>query len=178
MTIKENYHINENCLQDASALFPLTSRNLSRLLWVVDHDLNHNFQLWEQRLAPLNVTRVTELEKALELAASTAIDCIWIQGSSSYAVAETMAAIQRVNSAVPAVVCSPDLTSAGAARLTKLGAYHCFSDADDPQDVVSALMSAIDESNGRSRSMSQSHSEEPWRKFLICDSRPMHQIAR
>jgi DNA-binding NtrC family response regulator len=177
VTIKQNYYNNENCPQDASALFPLNSRNLSRLLWVADHDLSHNIQTWEQRLAPLQFTRVTELDQALELAASKAIDCVWIQGSSSFAVGETMAAIQRVNSSVPAVVCSPDLTAAGAARLTKLGAYNCFSSSDDPQDVVSALISAIDEHNERSRSMSQTHSEEPWRKFLIGESRPMQQIA-
>ncbi|MEO8659300.1 MAG: sigma-54 dependent transcriptional regulator [Bryobacteraceae bacterium] len=144
---------------------------------MADNDLTHNIQTWEQRLAPLHVTRVTELDQALELAASKAIDCVWIQGSSSFAVAETMAAIQRVNSSVPAVVCSPDLTAAGAVRLAKLGAYQCFSGSDDPEEIVSALISAIDESSQRSRAIGQAHAEEPWRRFLIGDSRPMQQIA-
>lgn len=165
---------------DDQRVLPLTARdprNLPRLLWIAQDELIPCPDTWEERLASFLVTRVTDCQEALEFVASNTIDCVWIQGFSPDDAAETLARIQRANSQVPAVVCSPDLTAAGAVRLTRLGAYHCFSASDDPDEIVIALTSAVDERCQRELSPSRGSAEEPWRRFLIGDSRPMQHVA-
>lgn len=163
--------------QGVLPLMTKNPRNLACLLWIAEDGMISFSDAWEERLASFQVTRVTDCEEALEFVASNTIDCVWIQGASPDAAAETLAEIQRVNPDVPAVVCSPDLTAAGAVRLTRLGAYHCFSDCDDPDEIVTALTAAIDERRQPDQGLSGGSGEEPWRRFLIGDSRPMQQVA-
>jgi DNA-binding NtrC family response regulator len=87
--------------------------------------------------------------------------------------------IQRINSLIPVVVCDPRGGIEEAIRLTKLGAYY-FSGSGAPGMPWNRLLETAVEYY-RSRSLAlfgSTMATEPWKRFLVGESRPMQNIAQ
>ena len=78
--------------------------------------------------------------------------------------------LERAQPATPIVIYAPDARATEAARWLQLGAFHvlCYGEA------TSLLTFAA---NSKQARISEWSAQEPWRRMLIGESRPMEQIA-
>jgi len=85
--------------------------------------------------------------------------------------------IKRVNALVPLILVDARVTLNDAVRLAKMGAYQVFGSDIRPEALEDVLVSAA--ARHREQRVAQgagSPSLEPWRKFLIGESRPMQNV--
>jgi DNA-binding NtrC family response regulator len=75
--------------------------------------------------------------------------------------------------AAPVIFWYPELTAAEAVRLVRHGAAGCFCSRTTPQEIEDCLERAI-EINDAIRGAG--HTEEPWKKMLVGESRAMRDI--
>ena len=86
--------------------------------------------------------------------------------------------IQRTQALLPVIICDPGGTVADAVRLTKLGAFH-FTAGEDPQELKRVLEYAAESSRSRDlATLGNAVCNEPWRKFLVGESRAMQQVMQ
>jgi DNA-binding NtrC family response regulator len=92
---------------------------------------------------------------------------------------EWLEEVQRVNSIVPVLIRHRDASFGDAVRLTKLGAYHFFG-ADMPlAELARVLEEAVEYKRARELALFGSAvAAEPWKRFLVGESRPMKNIAQ
>jgi DNA-binding NtrC family response regulator len=86
---------------------------------------------------------------------------------------------QRVNSLVPILIRHREASFHDAVRLTKLGAYYFFG-ADAPvADLARVLEEAVEHRRSRELALfGAALAQEPWKRFLVGESRPMRNIAQ
>jgi DNA-binding NtrC family response regulator len=86
--------------------------------------------------------------------------------------------IQRIDAAVPVILCDAEGTLEDAVRLTRLGAFH-YMTVDDPEQLREVLERAAEHSGSRRLTWAAAAgTNEPWRKFLVGESQPMQHLAR
>jgi DNA-binding NtrC family response regulator len=86
--------------------------------------------------------------------------------------------IHRTQALVPVIICDPEGTMADAVRFTKLGAFY-FTKGEDPDEFKQILQWACEFSQLRDlAAMGNAVSSEPWRKFLVGESRAMQQLMQ
>jgi DNA-binding NtrC family response regulator len=86
--------------------------------------------------------------------------------------------IQRIDAAVPVILCDAAGTLEDAVRLTRLGAFH-YMTVDDSEQLREVLERAAEHSGSRRLTWAAAvGANEPWRKFLVGESQPMQQLAR
>ena len=86
--------------------------------------------------------------------------------------------IQRTQASAPVILCDPGGTVAEAVRLTKLGAFH-FTRGEDPEQFRQVLEWAAEYNQSRDlATLGDRVSEDPWRKFLVGESRAMQQVMQ
>jgi DNA-binding NtrC family response regulator len=86
--------------------------------------------------------------------------------------------IHRTQAIVPVIICDPEGTVADAVRFTKLGAF-CFTKAEDPDEFKQILQWASEYSRSRDlANLGNAVLNEPWRKFLVGESRVMQQVMQ
>jgi DNA-binding NtrC family response regulator len=91
--------------------------------------------------------------------------------------AELLEAIQSANPRVPVLIRHPEGTVADAVRLIKLGAYHFMSGPLDDHELIAHLQSAAEKHRLRSSAYAaQAPDAEPWKHFLIGESRPIRDV--
>ena len=82
---------------------------------------------------------------------------------------EVLEEIQRIDSKLPVILLDPDCTIDGALRLAKLGAYYYgYGPIGKTIDAATAYHESV---------CGAPRSNEPWRKLLIGESRPMRQVG-
>ncbi len=90
---------------------------------------------------------------------------------------EVLEEIQRVNALVPVVVADPEATLADAVRLARLGAFQVIGAATPAGELEEALANAaVHHRNLRAARLGNERVAEPWRRFLIGESRPMQEV--
>jgi len=90
---------------------------------------------------------------------------------------ELLEAIQQVNPRVPVLIRHPEGTVADAVRLIKLGAYHFMNGPLDDHELIAHLQSAAEKHRLRSwANAAQAPDAEPWKHFLIGESRPIREV--
>ena len=93
--------------------------------------------------------------------------------------AEVLEELQRVSSLTPVIIQSPRGGIAEAIRLTKLGAWHFFGPGWAPQEIGEALRTAADHHRQRKDALfGPRGSGEPWRRFLVGQSRGMRNVLQ
>jgi DNA-binding NtrC family response regulator len=87
--------------------------------------------------------------------------------------------IQRIHAFVPVIVRDREGTVALAVRLVKLGAYHFSGAGESPEQLAQVVEAAAEYSHSRDlAAVSSALAPEPWKKFLIGESRPLEDVAR
>ena len=92
---------------------------------------------------------------------------------------EVLEEVQRINTLLPVIVYDAGATLAEAVRLTKLGAFQYLG----PDATGSGLRSAIGAAAAhhqirRSSLYDPARSREPWRRFLVGESRAMRNVTQ
>ena len=91
---------------------------------------------------------------------------------------EALEQIQRIDAAVPVILCDAEGTLEDAVRLTRLGAFH-YMTVDDSEQLREVLERAAEHSGSRRLTWAAAAGgNEPWRKFLVGESQPMQQLGR
>lgn len=86
--------------------------------------------------------------------------------------------IHRTQAFIPVIICDPNGTVADAVRFTKLGAFY-FTRAEDQGEFRQILEWAAEHSRSCDLEMlAHGVSSEPWRKFLVGESRAMQQVLQ
>ena len=84
---------------------------------------------------------------------------------------------QRIDCLLPVVVHDPAAKLADAIRLTKLGAWHCLGGEFDLEGIGDLIRAAADEVRDRRAILcGAGGNQEPWREFLVGDSRSMQNV--
>ena len=90
---------------------------------------------------------------------------------------ELLEEAQRIDCLLPVVVNSPGAKLQDAVRLTKLGAWHCLGSEFDSEGIGDLLKKAAEEvRDRRAIRHGMAGSQEPWRDFLIGDSKSMQNV--
>ena len=82
--------------------------------------------------------------------------------------------IQQAQPDTPVVIHAPHSTPTEALRLTRLGAFHVFQQGDATSVLYLAANSKWANQPAATNVGAQS---EPWRRFLVGESRPMRQVV-
>lgn len=86
--------------------------------------------------------------------------------------------IHHTQASVPVILCDPEGTLADAVRFTELGAFY-FTKAEDPDEFKQVLQWASESSQSRDlANLGNAVSSEPWRKFLVGESRAMQHLMQ
>jgi len=137
-----------------------TSRNLVQLLDGVDVDIANP----EEALDRLKGARCDAVTMHLPL--------------ERWDAADLLEQIHRTQAFVPVIICDRAGTLADAVRYTKLGAFH-FTKGEDPDEFQQVLQWAAECSRSRDLAiLGHALSGEPWRKFLVGESRAMQQVMQ
>jgi DNA-binding NtrC family response regulator len=87
---------------------------------------------------------------------------------------EALDALRRAAVDIPVIVLDPGATVSGAARLARRGAWQVFDAGASPETVLEELRTAAEQG----RPPAASGAEEPWRRWLVGNSRAMEDVAR
>jgi DNA-binding NtrC family response regulator len=91
---------------------------------------------------------------------------------------ELLEQVQAVSPAVPLIIRDPGGAFSDAVRLTKLGAFHYFGAGMDSRDLERCLQAAIAYRRSRETArLGVAAGNEPWRRFLVGESRAMQSVA-
>lgn len=92
---------------------------------------------------------------------------------------EWLEEVHRTNALLPVVIRDSLATCADAVRLTKLGAYHVFDATAGIEELARGLEQAVIYRRERELALFGGDlAQEPWKKFLVGESRPMREIAQ
>jgi DNA-binding NtrC family response regulator len=91
--------------------------------------------------------------------------------------AEFLDETQRINSLTPVLIHDANGAVRDAVRLTKLGAWHYSGGHCAVGELAEAIEAAADFSRGRRAALFGADcSNEPWRRLLVGESKPMEQV--
>jgi len=92
---------------------------------------------------------------------------------------ELLEDLLREDASVPVIVRLREGTFSDAVRLTKLGAFHFLGAAASDQELLYAVEAAVDYRRTRQLALfGAAIASEPWRKYLVGDSRAMHNVGQ
>ena len=118
-------------------------------------------------------------EEALERLKGARFDAVTIHlPLEQWDAEDLLEQIHRTQASVPVVICDPAGTLADAVRFTKLGAFY-FTKAEDPDEFKQVVQWASEYSRSRDlAALGDAVSSEPWRSFLVGESRAMQQVMQ
>jgi DNA-binding NtrC family response regulator len=131
-----------------------------------------------QALLDFDITTVANLAEASGALLKGDFDCVLILGEPPDASAlDTLEFVHNVDAALPVVFWNPEMCAAETVRLVRAGAYHCLGYRDTPENLRDCLENAMEERRGRKQALQQSTASEPWRSFLVGESRAMQTVV-
>ncbi len=142
----------------------------------------------ESALLPIGATEpvdwrmqiVTSPADAIDHLQSAAYDCVLVALPLGDAEpAEVLAAVQQADAGMPVVFVDPEASIARAVRLARLGAFDYLSDAAGAAAVIESIRAAAEHRQARQQALRPDRtSREPWREFLVGESRAMQAVLQ
>jgi DNA-binding NtrC family response regulator len=158
------------------------SQSAMRLLWVAAEDspVPEEDKCALERAGEFSVETVSGPLAALEDLKHSAFDAILADFPiPDWTPDEWLEEVQRASFLTPALIREREATLDDAVRLTKLGAYHFFSRQTPVEDLARILEQAIEYKRTRELALfGAAVAQEPWKRFLVGESRPMKNIAQ
>ncbi len=153
-------------------------RHDTRLLWIRTATPGPDYVGVFEDLKSFVIQVAHSASEALARLETEPVDVVLVEFPlAAWQSAELLDAIQNANPRVPVLIRHPEGTVADAVRLMKLGAHHFMSGALDVHELITHLQSASEKHRLRSSAYAaQSPDAEPWKHFLIGESRPMCDI--
>jgi DNA-binding NtrC family response regulator len=134
---------------------------------------------WQELLSDYCIINVATLDEAEVVIENRHVDCVLVLDSAAgEEPVDVLETIHAIKSNLPVVFRCADMTAFTAARLIYAGAAYCFDARDSVSRLRETLESTITQKQMQDRNgQAASHSAEPWRAFLIGDSRAMESVA-
>jgi DNA-binding NtrC family response regulator len=131
-------------------------------------------------LAAMEVERVASAAEAFSLLASCRFDAVLAcLPLADWGAEELLEEIQRVDAWIPVIFFDAHASVSAAVRLIRLGAWHYLSGEEDPAEVAAIVEAAAEFRRDRELALvAPERSKEPWRSFLVGESRAMQQVQQ
>jgi DNA-binding NtrC family response regulator len=148
------------------------------LLCISSHASTDPETAWPGAFAGVS-TEVVGPTEAIDRSKTSHADAVLVRlPCNDWTADEALEQIQRIDAAVPVILCDAEGTLEDAVRLTRLGAFH-YMTVDDAEQLREVLERAAEHSGSRRLTWAAAAgANEPWRKFLVGESQPMQQLAR
>ncbi len=92
---------------------------------------------------------------------------------------ELLEELQRAAPLTPVILHDAEATLAGAVRLTKLGAFLCLGPEMTPEELAGGIRDAARYQRDRRTALyGTERAREPWRRFLVGESRAMQDVMQ
>jgi DNA-binding NtrC family response regulator len=129
-------------------------------------------------LAGIDVESATSGQEGLHLLESCRFDAVLACFPlEEWTAEELLEEIQRIDARIPVIIVDARATLADAVRLTRLGAWHYFGGGESPAQVAAAAQRAAEFRRDREAALvGPERSSDPWRSFLVGESRAMQQV--
>lgn len=133
----------------------------------------------EEVLLDFALTQAAESPEKTSKSSLDNVACVLFTGSMQSADAvEALHSIHHVDPAMPVVFWDPEMRATDAVRLIHAGAHHCLGYRDSCAALQEALASAVESRRQAMRArMHATSPREPWRDFLVGQSRAMETVA-
>lgn len=107
------------------------------------------------------------------------VDCVLITGSiSSVDAVDALGTLHALDPLMPVIFWDPEMRATDAVRLIRAGAHHCLGYRDSFASLQDALSGAIEHRRQALKTRAQaSVAWEPWREFLVGQSRAMETVV-
>ncbi len=151
-----------------------------RLLWITSSDTAGPAGAFRQHLPELALETVPGAQEGLGYLRASPFDAVLADlPLPGWSGDELIEEAQRINAHVPVVVRDAEGTMADAVRLVKLGAFHYLGAEAGVEEVAGALEAAWEHHHSRELALvGDALAGEPWKKFLVGESRAMKDIGR
>jgi DNA-binding NtrC family response regulator len=133
----------------------------------------------EEILADFRLIQTTGGLESISKASLESVDCVLftLWGHSVDAV-DALGMIHALDPLMPVVFWDPEMRATDAVRLVRAGAYHCVGYRDSHTDLQDSLSNAVEYRRQALRARSQASTpREPWREFLVGQSRAIETIV-
>jgi DNA-binding NtrC family response regulator len=150
------------------------------LLWIGSGRLEADELEWRRRLGDVARLTAAPFPEAVDRLRDSGADLVLANFPiPDWTPEEVLERVRRVNSATPVIIRDPLLTSTAAVRLARLGAYQCL-DAAVPLSRVEEFLDAVldDQRSRRAASSPDDPGAEPWRRWLVGDSRAIREVQQ
>lgn len=150
----------------------------AKLLLISDAWQEGNLEAITEALAGAELERAASGQEALHLLEACRFDAVLASFPlAEWTPEELLEGIQRINGELPVIFRDRAGSLAAAVRLTRLGAWHYAGPQESPRELAERLLEAARFFLDReSAAAAGGRSAEPWRAFLVGDSRPVRQI--
>jgi len=148
---------------------------LQKLLWLsrADSASAPGDPNWFQVPPTFTVVNAASTPEAITALSKDDFDCVLVTADMADASRiEVLEVIHGIEPTLAVVFWNPELSPAQGVRLFRAGAYFCFGQQDSAEAVRDCVETAMEEKRGRESVAGA----EPWRAFLVGDSRAMETV--
>lgn len=151
-----------------------------RVLWLNSSAASEPGRARLEELEGLAVECASGPQEALQCLRSSGYDAVLADFPvPDWPATEWLEEVQRINSLLPVVIRDSGATCSDAVHLTKLGAYHVLGGRVEVEEVVQVLREAVELRREREVALFGGDlGRDPWKKFLVGESRPMRNIGQ
>lgn len=167
------------------SLRPITQRSgllciTMKLLWISGEEPTGPESDALKALSSLEIEIVSSAWEGLERLKSSRFDVVLLSlPVPGWSEEDLLEEIQRLHAFVPVIVRHLEGTVGDAVRLVKLGAYHFIAANEGPEQLARVVETAAEYSHTRDLALvSSAVAPEPWKKFLVGESRAMQHVAQ
>jgi DNA-binding NtrC family response regulator len=134
---------------------------------------------WCELLNEFCLIPVSTFADARDITANQHVGCVLVTGDvPDLDRFEALEVLRLHDANLPVIFWDPNLRAAEAVRLIRAGANHCFGSGDCLNALKEHLESTVlDRSRQTKNRERASDSQEPWRAFLVGESRAMKTVA-
>jgi DNA-binding NtrC family response regulator len=147
---------------------------MQKLLWFSGACSAPGELSWCQARPAFTVVNVDSAAEAITALSRGDFDCVLVTADmADTSRVELLELIHGIDPLLAVIFWNPELSPAEAVRLFRAGAYFCFGHQDSVATVRESVENAMEEKRGRERAADV----EPWRSFLVGDSRAMETVV-
>jgi len=142
------------------------------ILWVA------GIEMPPPELKHFSIRAVSEVSVALPLLASDPPEALvaWFP-LAEWTPDDFLLHLQRISPDLPVILVDPYGGTAEAVRLTRMGAFYYLGQGTNFSEVLNAIEGAVQYRQAQRAALASSQADnEPWRKWLVGESRPMQKI--
>src|SRR5579862_1601684 len=107
------------------------------------------------------------------------VDCVLVAGNMRNAEAvDGLGLLHALDAGMPVIFWDPEMRATDAVRLIRAGAHHCVGYRDSHAALHDSIFSALEQRKRAMRARVQSSgTREPWRDFLVGQSRALETVV-